>query len=164
MDSDDEIDDSWIQNYKNRENEFINNANLYKIPVNKIKIYNLYINKYNIIETISVNSLSLSKYLTKDILTNYINDNKKQNSINYKIFSILKYNITIDKKELYNFINDIEKFNHLHAIKHIDNIEFSDTLNLFEDTNALFILFYEKTKNNFTKKNKVINNTTRRKY
>ena len=164
MDSDDEIDNSWIQDYKNRENNFINNANLYKIPVNKIKIYNLYVNKYNLIETITVNSLSISKYLTKDILTKHINDNKSQNNINYKIFSILKYNIIIDKKELYDYINDIKKFKHLHSIKHIDNIEFSDTLNLFENTNALFVLFYEKTKNNYTKKNKVINNTTRRKY
>jgi len=137
MDSEDEIDDSWIQNYKNRETKFINNANLYRIPVNKIKIYNLYINKYNLIETITVNSVSISKYLTKDILTNYIEDNKLQNNINYKIFSILKYNINIDKKELYDYINGIKKFKHLHSIKHIDNIEFSDTLNIFEDTNLL---------------------------
>ena len=53
--------------------------------------------------------------------------------------------------------------NYLEALRSLDNIDFKDGLNIFEDLHTLFILYYEKSSFNVTKRVRFkANNKTRK--
>ncbi len=53
--------------------------------------------------------------------------------------------------------------NYLEVLHSLDNIEFKEGLNIFEDLHTLFILYYEKSSFNVTKRVKFkTNNKTRK--
>ena len=87
--------------------------------------------------------------------TNYENNKK------YKILSILKYNISLNVEDVFSFLKNKSVTSYtddfLTSIKNIDTIKFDKTINMFQDLNDLFFIFYEKS-------DKEIKNITKRVY
>ena len=79
------------------------------------------------------------------------------NEYNYKLDSILRYNITMTPSELIDFkkkgIDLNDKFKYMHKIERIEDIYIMPTIQMFSDLNTIYF-FFEKIKktNRFTKK------------
>lgn len=139
----------------------------YKEDVNFISVKFIYISINNEIIKINENKHILSEpnLLTKDQLIYLIKNNRIIDSIKYSLFSILKYNFSIEPENLKYFLEeDIENNKkYFSLVKEISSIYFNETISLFQDMNELVILFHER-KHIKTRKNPLssINKKTKR--
>ena len=66
----------------------------------------------------------------------------------YSLLSVIKYNITLNPEEITPFLKtkffDYYNEDFFTTLKNIDTIYFEKTINMFQDLNTLFIIFYEK--------------------
>lgn len=140
---DEAIDESWATNYKNANKEY---DQFYRADVNVIHISSIYINNKNEIQQITRDpkQLSVSNYLTKDEITEFIKCKMKSlnENENIKNISIFKYNINIDPENVEYFLKTNHNFNYLTPVKKIKDILFEQTITFFNDLNELIILFY----------------------
>lgn len=140
---DEAIDESWATNYKNANKEY---DQFYRADVNVIHISSIYINNKNEIQQITRDpkQLSVSNYLTKDEITEFIKCKMKSlnENENIKNISIFKYNINIDPENVEYFLKTNHNFNYLSPVKKIKDILFEQTITFFNDLNELIILFY----------------------
>jgi hypothetical protein len=158
---DDTIDDTWVTDYKREEENY---NDFYNEKVNNIKVFFMYINTDKTIVNIRQESLSLNNdsILTKEQLIKIIKDKQKLNNIKYKLFSIVRYNIDLQPDEINDFIKvsdtdtDTDNYNNrfLKDEKNIDDIYFTNTITIFQDLNAVYLIFKELKKNKclYTKK------------
>ena len=160
---DEDIDTSWIDNFK-KDNE--NYSDFYTEEVTNITLFFIYINNKNDVENLSRDLLILDRKNTvmRDQLIQIIKHNQNHNNNNnYKLISLLKYNIDIEPEEIYNFINnkDDSSFSKRFFIqeKYLNDIIYKNTINIFQDLNSLFFIYKEsmpiannKNNNNITKK------------
>ena len=159
-----ELNNDWINKFDKTDNLY---KDFYKDNLYYINIDFIYINKKNEIEKIKQESilLSVQNYITRDELIGILKRNTFDNNIKYSLMSILKYNITLDPDEIKNFLlsDDTTDYNDKFLIinKHIDTIKFEKTINMFQDLNNLFIIFYENPKENKTSN---VNTTTKKVY
>ena len=147
-----ELDTEWIDKYEDNEREFIKNSNVHEVPVKKLNIYSLYINKKNELEKIKVTDINYEQVLKKDELLILIKSKSIDENIRYKLTGLLKYNIELKHDELYEFISKKCNPSYLESITNIDDIIFNNGLEIFEDMHSLFLIYLEKTKFNITKK------------
>ena len=82
-----------------------------------------------------------------------IKDSQKNDNKKYTLMSILVYNLTIENKELKNFLYNSENYDFMTKLKYLDDYELSSTVNWLQDINNL----YERKKNesnsnNFSKR------------
>lgn len=158
-----ELDTDHLDNYREREKQFIEQANLTKEPLSKINVWNLYINKRHHLEKIKINELPIETITNKASITDYIKSKCTDETIKYKLLSVLKYNIELEKDQVQEYMNEEYHPNYLEALRSLENIEFKDGLNIFEDLHTLFILYYEKSSFNVTKRVRFkANNKTRK--
>ena len=158
-----ELDTDHLDNYREREKQFIEQANLTKEPLSKINVWNLYINKRHHLEKIKINELPIETITDKASITDYIKSKCTDETIKYKLLSVLKYNIELEKDQVQDYMNEEYHPNYLEALRSLENIEFKDGLNIFEDLHTLFILYYEKSSFNVTKRVRFkANNKTRK--
>ena len=156
-----ELNDDWINNFDKTDNLY---KDFYKDNLYYINIDFIYINKKNEIEKIKQESLLLTEqnYITRDELIGILKRNSIENSIKYSLMSILKYNITLEPDDIKNFLlsDNTSYYNDKFLIinNQIDTIKFEKTINMFQDLNNLFIIFYENTK-----ENKISNSSTTKK-
>ena len=151
---------SFIETYQS---EVFNNsedisdeyAQFYSEIVESIKVYNIYISKKNSIEAINKHILLLDNgVLSKKNLVELINTNKTKDSINYKLVSLLKYNIDIKPERIYDFLENKLNNKFLLKINTLNDIVYNKTITFFQDINSLYIIFYEKNNDN----DNIINN------
>lgn len=146
-----ELNDDWINTFDKTDNLY---KDFYKDNLYYINIDFIYINRNNEIEKIKQESilLSVQNYITRDELIGILKRNSIDNNIKYSLMSILKYNITLEPDEIKNFLlsDNTTCYNEKFLIinKNIDTIKFEKTINMFQDLNNLFIIFYENTKEN----------------
>ena len=171
-DDDEEMDTSWIDDFKKENDDY---SNFYTEEATTITIFFIYIDNTNNIEHLSRDLLVLNTKNTiiREELIHIIKQNQNHNNNKYKLISLLKYNIDIEPEEIYNFINtkDDSSFNKRFFIqeKYLNDINYQNTINIFQDLNSLFFIF-KKTlplivnKHNTTKKTIVFsqNHKTRR--
>jgi len=140
---DEAIDESWATNYKNANKKY---DQFYREDVNVIHISSIYINNKNEIQQITRDpkELSVSNYLTKHEITEFIKCKMKgdNENVNIKNISICKYNINIDPENVEYFLKSNHNFNYLTPVQKIKDIFFEQTITFFNDLNELFILFY----------------------
>ena len=153
-DDDDEIlNTNWIVQFKEEERNY---NDFYKEPVKKIKIFLLYVNRNNEIEHVYNDKCELSEnsILKREIIVNFIKEYQLIYAIHYKLLSLLKYNINLDINEINDFlIEDIDSNRFITSEKYLNDIHFEDTIQMFQDLNSLFFVFYEeKNKMNQTKR------------
>jgi hypothetical protein len=164
--SDFNLDTRWIQEFESVD---YNYKQFYNEVVGDIKICSIYVDKNNNIENIKQEILELSRenLITKEEIIKII----KQNSINqkkrYTLLSLLKYNIDLDASNVVHYLKQkqMKIGAYLTLVKNIDNIPLNSTINMMQDLNTIFILFYEKnaTSNNSTKKVYINNHTKTKK-
>jgi len=164
--SDFNLDTSWIQEFESVD---YNYKQFYNEVVCDIKICSVYVDKNNNIENIKQETLELSRenLITKEEIIKIM----KQNSVNqkkrYTLLSLLKYNIDLDASNVIHYLKQSQKQTktdaYLTIIKNIDNIPLNNTINMMQDLNTIFILFYEKQTSNNTTKKVYINNHTKTK-
>lgn len=149
-----ELDYSWIQDFEKIESEY---ASFYKEKIDSIKINYIYVDKTNFVDNIHQEGIIIEDgKLDKEKIIDIIKRNKKKNNIDYKLISILKYNITLEPEHIKDYINDDLNDNFLSKVDILNDVYFKDSINLFQDLNCLYIIFCDKTmrenKNKITKR------------
>ena len=162
---DDDIDDSWIKEFKKREDIY---NDFYKEETNSIKLFFLYVNTSNTLESIKTDSLILEEkgVVTKDQLVSLIKKNQRNNSIKYRLLSLIKFNIDVEPNDILTFIEggDSNSNNFTTSEKYLDDIKFQDTICMLQDLNSLFLVFYEdKHKKSQSTTKKIMFNSSMRK-
>ena len=97
-----------------------------------------------------------NKKVPKEQIIYKIKKNINDDNNNYHFLNVLKYNDITTMEDIYHddfdFNENLKQFN----IGSISDIEFEDTIELFEDLNMLFFIYKErknKTRKNKTRKN-----------
>lgn len=142
------LDDSWIHDFEKSDepyHEFYKDNNFY------VNINIIYVNKENNIEKINqeIFIMQNKNIISREEIIGLIKRNSMINGNNYSLLSITKFNITINPEDIDFFLEtkDIDYSKQFFTIlKHIDAIFFEKTINMFQDLNSLFIIFYEKDK------------------
>ena len=151
-----DLDDSWIVEFENIDNEY---KNFYKENIQSVKLRYLYINKNNCLEKIKEENIILKvpNILSKEEIIGILKKNNTLNTVKYSLLGLLKYNIDLEPINLKNFLKKELDTNYLTSVKTIDTIYFKPSIYMFQDLTDIFILFCEKNQNNnnnksFTKK------------
>lgn len=149
-----ELDCSWIDEFEQNESEY---ASFYKEQIYSIKINYVYVDKTNSIDNIHQESIIVDNgKLYKEKIIEIINNNNKKGNVNYKLISILKYNITLEPEHIKDYLNNDSNDEYLSKVDILQDIYFKDSINLFQDLNCLYIIFCDKTmrenKNKITKR------------
>jgi hypothetical protein len=165
--SDLDIDENWINDFKKNEKSY---DDFYKDKVEHIKLFYLYVSSSNILENIKKDSILLDENSTlkKDTIISLIMKNQMCNTIKYKLLSLVRFNITLNPEEINNFIYKDEykelSSQFITSEKYLNDIKYSDTINIFQDLNCLYFIFYEEKQkmNTNGKSNNSSNNTTKK--
>jgi len=166
FDKDEEnLDDSWINDFEINDKPY---DDFYKDNILTININVLYVNKENNIEKVTeeVFFMQNPNIISREEIIGIIKKNTILNGYDYSLLSIIKYNIVLNPEDVTAFLktNTFDYYNDIFftTLKHIDAIYFEKTINMFQDLNALFIIFYEKDKTNECASS--IKNTTKKIY
>lgn len=138
----------WIDNLKEAESIY---NDYYKEPVKVITIFLLYINKENELEHLHSDKYVLSEnsLVKRDVIISLIKRYQQRFNTSYKLLSILKYNIDLDPMDIHNFVNEdfnISDKRFIKSEKYLNDIYFDESIHMFQDLNALFLIFYEDHK------------------
>ena len=125
----------------------------YKEKLTSIKLYFIYVNTQDIVEYVKNDTYLFQSQqeeeeeeeekniLQKDVLLSIIKNNMVLNGRNYKLISLLKYNLDIVPEDIIRMkLGD----GYLSCENEIKNIEFYDTIGIFQDINSLFFVFQER--------------------
>jgi hypothetical protein len=141
---DDDIDDSWIKEFKEKEDAY---NDFYKEETRSIRLYFLYVNTSNTLESIKSDALFLEEkgVVTKDQLISIIKRNQHSNTVKYRLLSLLKFNIDIEPCDVLSFVDGTDKNSDgfTTSERYLDDIKFQDTICMLQDLNSLFFVFYE---------------------
>lgn len=154
------FDEQWIKEAINEEKSY---SRFYKIPVQKITCYSLFID-------ISKNVIKLNRqYIKLDNLNtlnqsqiiNIINNDTNNQFKNFRIEHILNFNLDLEPVLVNDFIhnydnNKIKKL-FLKEISYTSDISLNDTINYFHPLNCLIFIYKQKININSKKKYKNIN-------
>jgi hypothetical protein len=146
-DQEEMLDTEWINELKNNEDKY---NDFYKEPVKSVIVYLLYVNKENELQHIHKDRCLIDNnkgILKREIIITFIKRYHHLFSVNYKLFSLLKYNIDLEPTEVEHFSSkkneSIYENRFIHSEKHLNDIHFTDTIHMFQDLNALFFIFNE---------------------
>jgi len=161
---DETFDIEWAKQFKEIEKEY---DVFYKEKINQITIFYLYVNN-NILEKVSKEYYDLQKenFMPKEELIKIIQDHKINNTIKYSLSNILKFNIDLEPVKITDFVSSNNFEEYFSKLKSIDDINWKDSINMFENLNSLIFVYTKKiisqsnTKRIFFKKN----NNTRKKH
>ena len=145
--------DNWLEDINKKEEE---QNFFFKSPTTTITVEFLYISAKNTITTTKSIQYPLPS-CNKLNKTDFVYLISKNKPINYKLLDILIYQMTLPANELLS----IDQYEGLKTVKTIDDIKFEDVIEYFKDLTTVYVLLYEKTKNNTTKK---IHISSKRKY
>ena len=156
------LDNKWITDFETIDELY---KDFYKENNYYVNVHYVYTNTNNEIVKIKqeVTYMSKPNYVLRDELIGFIKRNSNDNNKRYSLLSILKINIDLNPSEIKDFLmedySDHYKNKFCTIVKNIDTIIFEKTINMLQDLNDLYIIFYEKsntnnsiTSNNITKK------------
>lgn len=162
------LDESWIHNFEKIDKPY---EEYYKDNIYYVTINIIYVNKENNIEKINQEVFLMQKpnLISREEIIGIIKRNSTINdniSNKYSFLSMVKYNFILNPEDVNTFLKstEIDYYNNSYftILKHIDNIVFEKTINMFQDLNTLIIIFYEKDNN--IKNNTNTNNCTKKIY
>lgn len=146
------LDSTWITNFEEIDKIY---DCYYSNDLSYINIHYIYINIDNEIEKVKRDKWLLTKpnHISRDEIIRML---KQHCGSQYRLLSILKYNIDIEPANVKWFISNKNVSDFLTPIKNLDDIHWKQSITLFQDLNDLFILLYrpDQTKNhhNYTKR------------
>ena len=145
-------DDDWLEKIKENDESY---KDFYNEKITNIELNYIYINRRNNIEYIKKNKCIINENkLSKERLLYLLKTNIKRENKKYGLLSILQYNINLKPEEITNYIEDSSNYNFLNTKREINDILWEDTINIFQDINKLYIVFYEKKITNKNTKKK----------
>lgn len=169
FEEEEKLDDTWIQTFDKIDKPF---EDFYKENIYYVHINILYVNKENEIDKITKEIFFMKDHnvISREEIIDIIKRNSQCNQNVYSLLSILKYNCILNPEDITEFLhandndNDYDYYNNnnLTILKHIDTINFEKTISMFHELNTLFIIFYEKNRDNCRKDN--VNNFTKKIY
>ena len=154
------LDDNWIIDFENKDKLY---QDFYKDDIYFTNINFIYVNQENEIEKIISENFIMStpNYITREEIIRILKKKSLncENNKKYTLLSLLKYNISLNVEDVTTFLK-VKSYSDdfLISIKNIDTIKFDKTINMFQDLNDLFFIFYEKSDK------KEIKNITKRVY
>jgi hypothetical protein len=144
------LDEEWLKEFEFIETNYdkFYNTDNYKINIFSFffqnnKIHHIKKEKYN---------LSEKNILFEEELLKII---KTKTDKNYKLDSILRYNIDMKPAELINFKNTVEHtetFKYMNRIKSVEPIHFMPSIQMFSDLNTLYLFFEKKDLSSYNTK------------
>ena len=151
IDNDIDIDiDIDIEKIKQAEQVY---NDFYKEPVSSIAIYLLYVSQTNELQHVNTNRCLLAEngLLKREVIISFIKNYQTKFAIKYKLLSLLRYNIDIEPTEITDFLEediDMNDSRFITSEKYLNDVIYKDTINMFQDLNALYFIFYEEPPNN----------------
>ncbi len=139
-----ELDNSWIEQFKEEDSEY---NNFYKEKPTSVKLYFMYINKEKEVEFIKKETILLNNNsdIEKNDLISLIKKNETNHNIKYKLLSLLKFNIDIEPLDVLSMNNvnfhKQEQTKYLTNERFLQDIHFNDTVCIFQDINSLFFFY-----------------------
>jgi hypothetical protein len=156
-----DLDESWINEFEKTDKLF---CKFYKEDNYYVDVQYIYINKENEIETTQKETLMFQSpnVITREELISLLKKNMTYNNKQYNLLTLLNYNIDVNPEEINAFLNskNTSYYNDrfLKKLNSVDTIFFDKTINMYQDLNNLFIIFYENSDN------KTVKNTTKKIY
>jgi len=146
----DSLDDEWIKKFEEEDKKY---EDFYKEDNYYINLYFIYLNEENSIEKIKQEKFFMNtpNYITREEIVYLLKKNTIMDQIKYSIFSLLKYNMTLEPENIQSYLNTQEyenNYSFLKTIKNIDTIFFEKTISSFQDLNSLFFILREKSNTN----------------
>lgn len=144
---DEELNTNWLEKFKEAENIYVD---FYKEPVVTIKLFYIYVNHEKEIEHIHTDIYSFLEkgWLKRDAIISLIKQNEMLYALKYKLASLLRYNIDLNPNEIKDYINNANREDNVNRFvtseKYLNDILFVDTINMFQDLNALFFIYREE--------------------
>lgn len=138
------LDESWVNQFKAAEQPY---DNFYKETPVAVDIICVYVNsKREVASVVKEKHHLLGEHgtLPKASLLDLIHANERRNGTTYRLGALAKYNFTVDSEEVIS-MDTIDAERHFHNQKYFGNVVFEDTIALFHDVNALFLIFNEKS-------------------
>jgi len=145
------IDDKWLRDFKEQEKDY---NDFYKEKPTSINLYFLYVNNQNVVEFFKNDKYLLNQehiaksdnaILQKDVLLSIIKNNISLNGRNYKLISLLKFNLDVEPEDIINMTLDKQTGSeYLSSEKEIKDIVFYDTICIFQDINSLFFVYQDR--------------------
>ena len=140
------LDTAWLDDFKKAESIY---NDFYKEPVKSINLFLLYVNKENELEHLNTDKYIVQEngIIQRDIIISLIKQYQYLCSRRYKLLSLLKYNIDLEPTDIDNFIEEdfiISDKRFITSEKYLNDIQFDDSIHMFQDLNALFFIFYEE--------------------
>ena len=155
-----ELETGWINEFENKEKVY---ERFYQDKVTAIKVFSLYVNKNCVLDKVKEDKYTLQNdnLLKKIELLNLIKKKKKDEGINYKLISLIKHNIDLKPSEIKGYVLEEKEYRFLDYLRELKDISFHDTIEMFDDLNSIFLVYYEYTeKFNQNKTKKVYFNTS----
>jgi len=155
----DSLDDEWIKKFEEEDKKY---EDFYKEDNYYVNLYFIYINKENSVEKIKQEKFFMNtpNYITREEIIYLLKKNTIMDNVKYSIFSLLKYNMTLEPYDIQPYLN-IQEYkddsSFLQTIKNIDTIFFEKTISSFQDLNSLFFILRKKSSTN-EKQIKTLNN------
>jgi len=130
-------------------------TDFYKDDNYSTDIHYVYVNRSNEIVKIRRESFILTSpnIIHRDELIGILKRNSIDDSIQYSILSILRYNVNLDVEDVVHFLKNETGYSFLSTIKNIDDVRFDKTISTFQDLNDIILVFYEKSSSNHSSTN-----------
>lgn len=148
MDFDDNINklnDDWITEFEHTDSLY---KDFYKETLCSINLQIVYINNQNEISNVKSEPYIFThlNILSSLDIKNIINKFELNNKIPYSLFSILKYNITLEPTEINRYLISEPVSTYLSHIDSItgttlNNIIFNKSIHMFQDLNCVILIF-----------------------
>ena len=161
-DADENLDTSWIKQFKDEE---YNYNDFYKEQITSVMFYVLYIKDKELIHVDSSRCLLRENNLNRERLVSLIK-HYEMREIKYKLTALLRYNIDLNPEEIHDFINEeIVADRFMTSEKYLNNIYYNDSIHMFQDLNALYFIYEASSTAHLNNTKKITlnnNNKTRR--
>ena len=135
----DDILDNYEEHLRNS-NIFKNNENLESI---NCYMFFLYQNKLQNTKKYEID-IDINTLKKEQLLSIVLNNNKIQNK-KYDLTGIYKYEIDIKEDKIKDFCLNTENYDFLTQYERIQDIEFKPCIQLFNDSNSIFLFFKRKS-------------------
>ena len=142
MENDNKLDDEWIHTFENSDKLY---KDFYKDDLYYVTIKSIYINNEHNINKITCDTLLLKKpnHISREEITEILKNNAVDDNIQYSLFSILKFNISLEPDDIKNYLTNATNPEYLSVVTNIDTIYFDKSITMFHDLNDIYIIFYE---------------------
>ena len=147
-----EPDVAWIEKFEDDDALY---KDFYREKVENVSVYYLYVNRENELFHSKKDILSVDEGIVpRSQLVSILQGHRIHANKTYRPIALLKHNMDIGPDEVEKYMEDPDSFDFSSLQKNIDDIEWSDTITLFQSMNSLHIVFHEMwdSGNNTTRK------------